>query len=162
MCHAGPLNAACCICKRAHCHSCTRIVRRCCGVFLFFFAYQSTCCTVGYMPGLVCVCVRTHTRTRGAAARVNGVFDWNRMTVGIHAGFPLLNSAIRLTVYGSADFSAHLADLLPACVCVPVCVSAPKTCYLFTMMYSSGDCTYKCIYRIRASVCICSRLNQCL
>lgn len=41
---------------------------------------------------------------------MNGVFDWNRMTAGIHAGFPLLNSAIRLTVYGSADGLARLDD----------------------------------------------------
>ncbi len=64
---------------------------------------------------------------------VNGVFDWNRMTVGIHAGFPLLNSAIRRTVYGSADVPAHLSDLQPVCmymcVCVWVCVHAKlSTC----------------------------------
>lgn len=53
---------------------------------------------------------------------MNGVFDWNRMTVGIHAGFPLLNSAIRLTVYGSADVPAHLSDLQPVCVCLFVCM----------------------------------------
>lgn len=137
MCHAGPSNTQTQRVAFASEHTgvhvpvlySKRVLLR-----FFYLVYQSTCCTVGCMSGLVCVCAHTHTR--GAAARVNGVFDWNRMTVGIHAGFPLLNSAIRLTVYGSADVSAHLGDLLPACVCV--CVSAPKTCYLFTMMYSSG------------------------
>lgn len=66
---------------------------------------------------------RTHTQTQGQCV-VNGVFDWNRMTVGIHAGFPLLNSAIRLTVYGSADVSAHLNDLQPVHVCLCECVCA--------------------------------------
>ena len=64
------------------------------------------------------MCISAHTQEQCV---VNGVFDWNRMTVGIHAGFPLLNSAIRLTVYGSADVPAHLSDLQPVCVCV--CVS---------------------------------------
>jgi len=59
-----------------------------------------------------CMCVLTHTQSRSV---VNGVFGLNRMTVGIHAGFPLLKSAIRLTVYESADVPAHLDDLQPAC-----------------------------------------------
>lgn len=62
----------------------------------------------------VCVSINMHTL---AQCVVNGVFDWNRMTVGIHAGFPLLNSAIRLTVYESADVPAHLNDLQPVCAC---------------------------------------------
>lgn len=55
---------------------------------------------------------------------VNGVFDWNRMTVGIHAGFPLLKSAIRHTVYGIADVPGHLNDLQPVHVYASVCVNA--------------------------------------
>lgn len=70
---------------------------------------------------------------------VNGVFDWNRMTVGIHAGFPLLKSAIRLTVYGIADVLAHLNDLQPAHVCV--CVHA-RLSTGFPMIYSSRSFLY--------------------
>lgn len=44
---------------------------------------------------------------------MNSVFELNRMTVGIHAGFPLLNSAIRLAVCESADLPARPNDLQP-------------------------------------------------
>lgn len=78
--------------------------------------------------GGTCMCIKTHTHTRTQdQCAVNGVFDWNRMTVGIHAGFPLLNSAIRLTVYGSADVPAHLSDLQPVYMCVCMCAKLP-TC----------------------------------
>lgn len=62
------------------------------------------------------ICVSINMHTLGQCV-VNGVFDWNRMTVRIHAGFPLLNSAIRLTVCESADVPAHLNDLQPVCEC---------------------------------------------
>lgn len=60
--------------------------------------------------------MHTHTHIHRRVCAVNGVFDWSRMTVGIHAGLPLLKSAVRLTVCRSADIPAHLSDL--QCVCV--------------------------------------------
>lgn len=92
------------------------------------------------------VCINTHRPS---------VFEWNRMTVGIHAGFPLLNSVIRLTVYGSADIPAHLSDLRPRSVCV--CVHAKiSTCSKWSI--APGDV----LFHIRTFVCIWVCLNQCL
>lgn len=120
LCHTGPLNTQTQRVAFACVHTGVHVL-----VLCVFFCVPKHMLHSGLHVGIrVCVCVcahaLTHTHTQGAAAaaRVNGVFDWNRMTVGIHAGFPLLNSAIRLTVYGSADVPAHLGDLLPVCVCV--------------------------------------------
>lgn len=54
------------------------------------------------------------------AETVTCVSEWNRASVWIHAGSPLLNQAIRYSVCLSADTPAHTYDLQP--VCVSVCV----------------------------------------
>lgn len=104
----------------------------------------------------ICMWIWTHTHTQGQSV-VNGVFEWNRMTVGIHAGFPLLNSAIRLTVYGSVDVPAHL-QWSTACACVQVCVCGRvhaklSTCSQWSM--APGDfytpytniCMHLCVFK---------------
>lgn len=65
---------------------------------------------------------------------VNSVFDLNRMTVGIHAGLPLLNSAIRPAVCRALTF-------LPTAVIYGLCVHAKfPTCS--PLIYCFGGMLY--------------------
>lgn len=76
------------------------------------------------------------------------------MTVGIHAGLPLLKSAVRLTVYRSADIPAHLSDL--QCVCVRQHLHVCTNTLPFRVIYSCSELNtlYVCIYvRLRDRFC---------
>lgn len=72
------------------------------------------------------------------------------MTVGIHAGFPLLNSAVRLTVCKSADIPVHHSDLQCVCACVLQHLHMHTKTFTFKWCIAAGNS----IHYIGTFVCV--------